>query len=96
MENKSTEIINELKTISPLLAEMEKLNVFQVPEGYFSDLHRRILTSILILPEEKNNLQQVPDGYFDFLPGRILAKIKAEKRKRLKKKSKHFLRRYIT
>jgi len=79
MENKSTEIINELKTISPLLAEMEKVNVFQVPDGYFSDLHRRILTSILILPEEKNNLQQVPDGYFDFLPGKILAKIKAEK-----------------
>jgi hypothetical protein len=79
MENKSIEILNELKAISPLLAAMEKVNIFQVPEEYFSDLDQRILTSIFIHQDEKNNLQNVPEGYFDSLPDKILSKIKVEK-----------------
>lgn len=79
MENKSTEILTELKAISPLLAAMEKVNVFIVPDGYFSDLDKRILTTVFIYRDEKNNFQKVPEGYFDSLPGRILSKIKGEK-----------------
>ncbi|MEO6904834.1 MAG: hypothetical protein ABI148_00600 [Ginsengibacter sp.] len=79
MENISTEILTELKAISPLLAEMEKLNIFQVPEEYFPGLEQRILTTIFINQGEKNNLQKVPDGYFDSLPDRIISKIKGEK-----------------
>ena len=51
MENKSTEILNELKAISPLLAAMEKVNVFEVPEGYFTDLDQKILTTVFIHQE---------------------------------------------
>jgi hypothetical protein len=79
MENKSIEILNELKAISPLLAAMEKVNIFQVPEEYFSDLDQRILTTIFIYQDEKNNLQKVPEGYFSSLSDRIISKIKAEK-----------------
>ena len=79
MENKSTEIFDELKAISPFLAAMEKMNVFQVPEGYFSGLNQKILTTVFIHRNEKNNLQNVPEGYFDSLPDKILSKIKVEK-----------------
>ena len=39
---KAPEILNELMAISPLLAGLEKVNVFSVPEGYFDDLQFRI------------------------------------------------------
>ena len=79
MENRSTEILDELKAISPLLAAMEKVNVFIVPDEYFSDLDERILTTVFIHRDEKKNLQKVPEGYFDALPAKILSKIKVEK-----------------
>ena len=79
----SPEILNELMAISPLIAGMEKVNVFTVPEGYFNELHSRI-TNYAILnnssPVEninKRNLQEVPAGYFDSLSDSILAKVKA-------------------
>lgn len=79
----SPEILNELMAISPLLAGLEKVNVFSVPEGYFNELHARI-TNFAILnnssPAEninKRNLQEVPAGYFDSLSDSILAKVKA-------------------
>ena len=77
--DKQIEIITELKDISPLLASMEKVNVFQIPDGYFTDLNSKILTNIFLNQEEKNNSQKVPEGYFESLSDRILAKVKAEK-----------------
>ncbi len=79
--NNSREILNELKEVSPLLAGMEKINVFQVPEGYFNNLSEH-LSSFAIFNTQaefvynKTNLQKVPDGYFDTLSTNILAKIK--------------------
>ncbi|MEP6948824.1 MAG: hypothetical protein ABI863_06105 [Ginsengibacter sp.] len=81
--NPSPEILNELKAISPLLADLEKINVFGVPEGYFNELHLRIADYALLNNTSavdninKRNLQQVPQGYFDTLSDSILAKIKA-------------------
>ena len=81
--NRSEEILNELKSISPRLASMEKINVFQVPEGYFNELHLR-LTNYVIINNisstdniNKINFQQVPLGYFDTLSDSILARVKA-------------------
>jgi len=81
--NRTEEILNELKSISPLLAGIEKINVFHVPEGYFNELHLRI-TAYTILNNisssdniNKINFQQVPLGYFDTLSDSILAKVKA-------------------
>ena len=80
--NPSPEILNELKAISPLLAGIEKINVFQVPDGYFNELHLRIADYAILNNTSavdninKRSLQQVPTGYFDSLSDSILAKIK--------------------
>jgi hypothetical protein len=79
----SPEILNELLTISPLLAKLDRVNVFGVPEGYFDDLNLRISSYVsgnwnedLKMPN-KRNLQEVPPGYFENLSDSILAKVKA-------------------
>lgn len=78
------DILNELKTLSPLLAGMEKLNVFTVPEGYFNCLVDDVLAC---LREEEKSLKtdspfhssmDLPAGYFDGLADSILARIKAQ------------------
>lgn len=79
---KSEEILKELKSISPMLAEMEDINVFQVPEGYFVDLDVRIAAYAMLSDTfvtdsiSKRNIQKVPEGYFDNLSDSILNKIK--------------------
>jgi len=77
----SPEILDELKGISPLLAGMEKVNVFHVPEGYFNDLHFRIANYAMLNDNieteiTETNLPKVPAGYFDKLSDQILSKIK--------------------
>jgi hypothetical protein len=78
MENKTSDILNELKTISPFLANLEKVNVFKVPDNYFDDLDKKISTLLFLHQDEKNSSQRVPEGYFDSLSDRILSKIKKE------------------
>jgi hypothetical protein len=79
----SKEIHNELKEISSFLAGIEKINVFSVPEGYFSALSSQVLQNIKdgeddTLPEsERPNFSDVPEGYFESLPGIILNKIRS-------------------
>lgn len=74
----STEILNELKAISPVLAEIEKVNVFSVPEGYFIGLDEKIATTVFLQQDKKAEFQKIPEGYFDSLSSRILSKIKEE------------------
>src|SRR5258706_3577669 len=78
----SPDIYNELKTISPLLAEHEKANVFSTPENYFSSLPNKILQRIdtderFILPTSEAHSLKVPEGYFEGLAENILEKIKS-------------------
>jgi len=78
----SADIYNELKVISPLLAEREKTNVFSTPENYFSTLTNKILQRIdgdkhSILPASETLSLKVPEGYFESLAGNILKKIKS-------------------
>ncbi|CAN5200670.1 hypothetical protein BH20BAC1_BH20BAC1_14070 [soil metagenome] len=80
--NHSQEILNELKGISPLLAGLEKKNVFQVPSGYFESLPENILQNTLAEEVQlsstfsKNETLEVPAGYFDSLSDNILMKIR--------------------
>ena len=79
----SPEILKELLTISPLLAKLDKVNVYRVPEGYFDDLNLRISSFVSanrnkdLKIHDKSNLQEVPPGYFENLSDSILAKVKA-------------------
>lgn len=75
------DILNELQSVSPLVAAMEKVNVFSVPQGYFDSISATVLAC---LHEEQDSagiietgfMPAVPHGYFDQLAGSILHKIK--------------------
>ena len=81
METK-TDILNELTSLSPLIAGMKKVNVFTVPQGYFDSISNTVLAclpedhDILNFPDNKQPAD-VPNGYFDHLAITILDKIKA-------------------
>ena len=84
MEN-NVDILNELKELSPIIAGIEKKNLFTVPAGYFENLSEGILAGIAI-EENVSNIfssdsvdNDVPHGYFDTLADTILDKIKAQK-----------------
>ena len=79
--NNSQEILNELKELSPLLAGLEKVNVFHAPDDYFDNLSERLFTFTMLntgveFDGNKTTVQQVPEGYFDSLSTNILTKIK--------------------
>ena len=76
MENKS-EILNELRMISPLLASIDKTNVFKTPDGYFDILDKRVTTNVLLNENKTYQIQEVPERYFDQLGIKILSKIKS-------------------
>ena len=85
MENR-TDIQNELKQLSPLLAERRKENLFSVPENYFSSMEERVMEKIYtdsvsaelqnsgLKGLEKQEVFNVPYGYFERLPNEILSK----------------------
>lgn len=80
--DKRLEISEELRGLSPLLAGMEKINVFTVPEGYFEWVSRDVIASIREASQEAafvtaEKQGDVPAGYFDNLAGSIMARIKA-------------------
>src|SRR6476646_9356335 len=80
MMEHSVDILQELKQISPFLSEMKKINVFSVPQGYFTNLDKQILENIFTLPTSlltsEHHILGVPEGYFENLAGNILNKIK--------------------
>jgi hypothetical protein len=81
MMEHSVDILQELKQISPFLSDMKKINVFSVPQGYFTNLDKQILENIFTLPTSlltsEHHILGVPEGYFDNLAGNILNKIKS-------------------
>jgi hypothetical protein len=81
MQN-SIDILNELKAISPLIAGIEKRNVFTVPVGYFERLDTAVLMNVKAevadLPGSIEPLMRVPQGYFESLADTVLNRIKAE------------------
>jgi hypothetical protein len=80
---KHNEILNELQGISPLIANIDKANVFSIPDGYFDSISNTVMLSIgeefsvdkiSDIPEDKN----IPAGYFNNLSDLILDKIKKQ------------------
>jgi hypothetical protein len=83
--NRNQDILNELREISPVLAGISPVNVFTVPEGYFSQLAVDIFMKTepvsengTLLPHSKSPAFSVPEGYFDGLAGSIMNRIKTE------------------
>lgn len=72
----SEEILEELKSISPVLAEIGNENIFSVPEGYFEVLSIELLKK-LNNPDSQPVKLSVPEGYFENLSAAVLNKIKS-------------------
>ena len=64
-------IYEELLTISEVVANIPKCNVFEVPEGYFSDASAEVLIKCADSP-----VFQTAENYFEQLPAIIIDKIK--------------------
>jgi hypothetical protein len=77
-------ILNELREISPVVAQIGGQNLYTVPAGYFEGLADQMLQ--LIKADEGNtpvlpqtiNPYQVPQGYFDNLANELLKRVKAD------------------
>ena len=74
-------ILQELKELSPTLANVGRINVFTVPDGYFDTLSNQVLPQLYA--EDAANMKaikvaSVPEGYFENLAGNIMARIKKE------------------
>jgi hypothetical protein len=79
----NNDLLNELESLSPLIAAMDKVNVFTVPPGYFDSLSYTILACINEAQNPTTNHSAIinstiPEGYFDQLASSILDKIKNE------------------
>lgn len=81
------DILKELASISPVLAQISPENPYQAPVGYFDDLCNQINGRIaaggieelsLVELAGKQMPNDVPEGYFDQLSNQILTKIKSE------------------
>jgi hypothetical protein len=80
MKSRET-ILRELREISPMLAEMEPVNVFSVPDGYFESLTDNISAKLTSLQPSfgaiKQMPQSVPANYFEDLSNRIITRIRS-------------------
>ncbi|RXK59370.1 hypothetical protein ESA94_14650 [Lacibacter luteus] len=83
---RSTDIVKELEALSPVVAQINAVVPYQVPEVYFETLSTVIMARIAAGGNEENSLLQVagkempqttPAGYFDSLANTILLKVKA-------------------
>ncbi len=74
--NRSVDIVNELKEISPLVAGIGCGNVFTVPEGYFDTIAGTVLISVGEGYSQATSNNDIPAGYFDNLANNIIGKIK--------------------
>ncbi|MBN8699354.1 MAG: hypothetical protein J0L54_07060 [Chitinophagales bacterium] len=77
MEN-SNNILQEIQEISPLIAAIEKRNVFTVPDGYFDWVSENVFSAIKYDDAVVFNNQSghIPQGYFDGLAESIMTRIK--------------------
>ncbi|MEO6683777.1 MAG: hypothetical protein ABIN48_13225 [Ginsengibacter sp.] len=81
------EILNELKTISSLLASIPKVNVQSVPPGYFENLEEKLCIFSKLNQDAKESFKDedanIPEGYFETLSDSILSRINNNEAKEL-------------
>lgn len=83
MENRNN-ILSELQSISPVIAEIVPVNPYQIPPGYFESLAARMLQLVKekeaseVLTDATQNPYKVPDNYFEKFPEQILHRVKNE------------------
>lgn len=77
--DRSEQILNEIKEISPLLADIDRVNCYALPEAYFEGLPDAVLQKIqateIKLPALAATYYRIPENYFESLPRQILSQI---------------------
>ncbi len=88
---KSTDILNELKELSPVLFELRSVNKnpFTVPENYFSDLSNNVNDHVAsgLADGIGKHAFKVPENYFESLPNNIFTSIESGLSEEIGKKS---------
>ncbi|RYY70221.1 MAG: hypothetical protein EOO13_07230 [Chitinophagaceae bacterium] len=74
--NQSSNILDELRELSPTLAQIPRVNVFKAPEGYFETLSALLLLETAGDTNQLRMQRSVPEGYFDGLAANIMNRIK--------------------
>jgi hypothetical protein len=82
MDNMNT-ILNELKSISPAVANISKENVYTIPTGYFEKLPAHIISYVTANETDtiaKSTLPfSVPGNYFENLTAKIISNVKRQR-----------------
>jgi hypothetical protein len=87
---KDTNIQKETAEISKLVAEITEHHTYQMPEGYFNEMHNNLINKLngiehdapqspLLEKAGKGNILSTPTAYFDNLIDNILSNLKKEK-----------------
>ncbi|HMH22428.1 MAG TPA: hypothetical protein VK563_11660 [Puia sp.] len=81
-------ISEELREVSGLVADISRIELFEVPQGYFEGFAGRIMERIgsmesgerlspALLDAREQPLYSIPEGYFEGFAGKMLARIHA-------------------
>lgn len=79
MNNKDKNIQQELKELSPLLADIPKPEIKDVPAGYFDTIEDQLigLTNISSVHDHKDT-SGIPEGYFESLENKIIQRLQSQ------------------
>jgi len=75
---KTGSILEELKTITHVLASIGQSDVYTVPNGYFEHLINDITARIneeSLFPVSRSSAYQIPEGYFESFSDKVFSKI---------------------
>ncbi len=82
---RDNEILDELRELGSSMANIDKMNAYDLPVGYFENFENKLILEIEILKKESEfkkisalNKLEVPIAYFENLADNILATIAAE------------------
>ncbi|MFZ4770485.1 MAG: hypothetical protein ACOYLO_09925, partial [Ferruginibacter sp.] len=75
---KPDNILNELQALSTTVANIQRVNVFNVPDDYFNNLSQQVLLLKNTADNDPAVTAAVPESYFNNLAETIIGRIKRE------------------
>jgi hypothetical protein len=75
--NGANEIWDELRSLSAVVASIDRQTPYMAPEGYFNGIADRILERVTDWKESKSLIYRVPEGYFDQFAQGVLDRIRS-------------------
>ncbi len=81
MHIENLHINDELESISPILAKIQKSNVQESPQGYFETVEEQILSQLSLSMAKVSSKLDVPEGYFDSIEDKIIERFNYDQKK---------------